>query len=57
MCSIGAIHHPPIEVGVFLHFLIKEPILTFELSKIIGVPEYRLEEALHKCGFKLTIEE
>ena len=19
MCSIGAIHHPPIEVGVFLH--------------------------------------
>lgn len=22
MCAIGAIHPPPIEVGVFLHFLI-----------------------------------
>jgi hypothetical protein len=23
MCAIGAIHPPPIEVGVFLHFMIK----------------------------------
>jgi hypothetical protein len=27
MCSIGAIHHPPIEVSVFLHFIIK-PVKT-----------------------------
>jgi len=24
MCAIGAIHPPPIEVGVFLHFLINK---------------------------------
>jgi len=23
LCTIGAIHPPPIEVGVFLHFMIK----------------------------------
>lgn len=45
------------DASVYIYNVIKEPILTFELSKIIGIPEYRLKEALHKYGFKLTIEE
>ncbi len=48
MCSIGAIHHPPIEVSVFLHsFKIKNGgtyMLTPLVSKLVfdddGNPEY-----------------
>ncbi len=29
MCSIGAIHHPPIEVGVFLHSFKINWLFTF----------------------------
>jgi hypothetical protein len=37
MCSIGAIHHPPIEVGVFLHsFKIKETMQKVMLVIKIG---------------------